>query len=76
MQGRPASDIGVAGLLAEAYEANIIPEQRWGGWKTVCCDRWGLSWFHLDGVEVHGRFCLDMDRGFWILEALFYCKIE
>lgn len=42
MLGRPASDIGVAGLLAEAYEANIAPEQRWGGWETVYCDGWGF----------------------------------
>lgn len=30
MHARPASDIGVAGLLAEAFEANISHEQRSG----------------------------------------------
>lgn len=48
MLGRPASDIGVAGLLAEACEANIAPEQRWGGWKTFAVMNGALCW---SGVE-------------------------
>lgn len=30
MHGRPASDVGVAGLLAQSFEANISHEQRTG----------------------------------------------
>lgn len=30
MHGRPASDVGVAGLLAQAFESNISHEQREG----------------------------------------------
>lgn len=39
MQGRPGSDVGVAVLLAQAFETNISAEQRSGWWKLKLAAR-------------------------------------
>lgn len=58
MHGRPASDVGVAGLLAQSFEANLSHEQRsgkestQGGDCTAAADERAAKWDVPQGVPV------------------------